>query len=180
MRNAVIRTGRLVLAPLGDGDAAAIHALWTSPSVRRYLFDGEILSKDQTMAMVDASQRLHRHEGTGLWLVRLHGEVVGFAGYWYFRQPPTRELLYGVAGPACGRGIATEAATAILRYGFEALAFSRVIASTDAENRASIRVLEKLGLSFARREVIDGLDTVFYAASRERWHAPTRRAATRS
>jgi len=59
----------------------------------------------------------------------------------------------------------------MLRHGFEALGLTEVVASTDAANVASVRVLEKAGMTWARQETFDGLDTVFFTAGRDRWLA---------
>lgn len=164
------RPTRLRLTPVADDDAPQLHTLWTAPGVRRYLFDGATLSPQQTAEMIGESRRLQRGEGTGLWVVRNRGDrLVGFAGYWYFRQPSSLELVYGVAEDAWGQGIATEATLWMMRHGFTALGFTQVVASTDAANVASVRVLEKVGMTLRQRATVDGLDTAFYAATREPW-----------
>jgi Acetyltransferase (GNAT) domain len=65
--------------------------------------------------------------------------------------------------------MATEASNCAIRYGFEVLDFGKIEASTDVANAASVRVLQKLGMSFRRRAVLDGLDTVFYTLLRNEW-----------
>ena len=57
----------------------------------------------------------------------------------------------------------------MITHAFEDLGFRTVEASTDFGNAASIRVLEKLGMLLQRREVVDGLDTVFYSVARDDW-----------
>ena len=160
-----LRTDRFELSPLSDADTRELHEIWTSPGVRRYLFDDEVLSVERSAALVAESRRLLDAEGAGLWAVRLPESptVVGFAGLWYFRDPPERELLYGVAERAWGQGVATEAAAAILRYGLERLGYDEIAASTDSANAASVRVMEKLGMTFLRCETVAGLDTIFYS-----------------
>ena len=54
-------------------------------------------------------------------------------------QPPQLELLYGIAPEHWNKGLATEAANAIIRHGFDTLGFERIEASTDAPNAASVR-----------------------------------------
>lgn len=166
-----IRTKRLLLAPLTAADASVMHAIWTSAGVRRFLFDDEILSFDRACELIRESERLWHEERCGLWGVRVadEGALIGFAGFWYFRDPPERELLYGIAEEQWGRGLATEAARAILDYGFESLGFAECMGSTDWENIASRRVMEKLGMRFDRRVVVEGLDTAFYRLTRHQW-----------
>jgi len=100
----------------------------------------------------------------GLWGVTPHyaPDLIGFGGLWPFREPPELELVFGVAEHVWRQGYATEIARAVTTYCFTSLAMPAVRASTDVANVASIRVLEKLGFRFVRRDVVGGLDTVFY------------------
>ncbi len=159
-----IETARLRLRPLAKADVDELHALWSSPEVRKYLWDDEVIARQRTASLVEESLRLFATHGYGLWGARLHDreELVGFGGFWYFHRPSKRELLYGIAPEHRNRGLATEIAQALVRYGFEELEFSEVWASTDAPNVASVSVLEKAGLRFERRAVVDGLETLFY------------------
>ncbi len=164
-----IDTERLSLRPLLIADATSLHDLWTSAGVRKYLWDDEIISLEQTEEIVLKSKELFEKEGTGLWAVMIHGadELIGFSGYWYFQDPPELELLYGIRENCWGRGYASEAAAAILKYGFAELSFSQVLASTDAANIASIRVMEKLGMKYRQRVSKDKTDLVYYVLPRQ-------------
>jgi RimJ/RimL family protein N-acetyltransferase len=159
-----LETKRLRLRPLAEADVDELHALWSSPEVRKYLWDDEVIARQLTASLVEESLRLFAAHGYGLWGTRFHDreDLVGFGGFWYFHTPPKLELLYGIAPEHWNRGLATEIAQALIRCGFEELEFSEVWASTDAPNAASARVLEKAGLRFERREVVDGLETLFY------------------
>jgi RimJ/RimL family protein N-acetyltransferase len=55
----------------------------------------------------------------------------------------------------------------MLKYGFDQLALDRIEASTDGPNTASVRVMERLGLSFSQRVELEGKETIFYAITRE-------------
>jgi RimJ/RimL family protein N-acetyltransferase len=55
----------------------------------------------------------------------------------------------------------------VIGYGFRELKFERIEASMDAANLASTRIMEKVGMHFWKREPTNGLDTVYYALSRE-------------
>ena len=149
-------------------DAAALHALWTSPGVRRYLWDDEIISRERTNDAIATSQELFDRHDFGLWLVRarIDRALIGFAGLWPFRAEQEFELLYGVDERMWGHGYAVEASQAVIDYAFAQLDMPLMRASTDAGNAASVRVLQKLGFSQTRRETVNGLDTVFFEKSR--------------
>ena len=105
------------------------------------------------------------------------GEVVGRAILDVDRANVTAALGYGVARAHWGRGIASEAARAIVDYGFEAFSLAKVWARADPRNGASVRVLEKIGMQ--REGLLRGhllvrgerVDRAYYGILREEWEA---------
>jgi ribosomal-protein-alanine N-acetyltransferase len=162
-----VTSRRLDLRPLQAADIPALHELWTNVDVRRYLWDGESIPLEKTTAIVAESERLFAREGVGLWgaWTRESNTLCGFGGFWYFREPPVLELLYGVHRAHWGQGFATEIGGAVIGYGTTALKMREVRATTDVPNRASVRVLEHLGFALERRATVNGLDTLFYRKS---------------
>lgn len=162
-----LSTSRCLLRPVTPLDADRLHEVWTSPGVRRYLWDDDVIPHEHTRAAIEKSQQLFRDHGYGLWvaLPRASMELAGFTGLWPFRDPPELELLYGVAEPLWGQGYAVEIAQAVLGYCSGPLQMPLVRASTDAANVASIRVLEKLEFVLVRQTTA-GLDTVFFERAR--------------
>lgn len=160
----LLKTTRLVLTPLAMTDAAELHALWTRPKVRRYLWDDIVIPRKLTDAIVRTSRRLQRRSGRGLWVARAisDGHLAGFGGYWLFPNRPRFELLYGIASADQGRGLGVELARALLDHGFRRLRLRTVRASTDFLNKPSVRVLESLGARLVRRDNTGGLDTLHY------------------
>jgi len=174
-----IETAQLWLLPFTLDDVDDLHRLWIDPGVRKYLWDDQVISRERAVSVIEKSIVSFHTRGFGLWAVFPRGTdtLIGFCGFWFFRDPPELELLYGVAPNYWGQGLATEMARAMIRYGFQELSFERITASTDALNLASLRVMEKCGMSFEKRAIINGLDTVFYSISREAFqpdHSPYR------
>lgn len=165
----MIHTSRLTLRPLRIADLEDLHALWTDERVRKYIWDGKAIPIEQTREIIEKSEKLFDESGLGLWAIREHGrdELVGFTGYWHFRDPPELELLFGLAPEHWGREYAKEAARSMIEYGFEVLGFEKIVASTDAPNKASVRVLDKLGMQPFERP--DEPDTRFYALTKNEW-----------
>ena len=65
-----------------------------------------------------------------------------------------------------GQGLATEAAQAWLRYGFEELGLAAIYAGADPPNEASLRVIERLGMKLPRRATVNGLEVIYYSLTR--------------
>ena len=167
-----IRTGRLALRPLAPTDLDAVHALWTQPGVRRFLFDDVTIPRPVAAEMLAESGRLMHEMGRGLWAAFLRepdvgAPLVGTGGFWHFGTPPEPEILWALDDDRRGRGYATEMSRAMLRWAFDHLGFARVVAATDVPNVDSERVMQRIGMRFRERRVRDGLDTVFYELTRE-------------
>lgn len=174
-RRFLFETDRCELRPVSSDDTSELHRLWTSPGVRRFLWDDEIIPIERAAEAVSTSLELFAEHRFGLWAARLKGstEICGFTGIWPFRDPPEFELLYGVAEPLWGQGYAAEVSQAILAYCYDVLDMSVVRASIDAPNAASARVLEKLGFTRLRRATVGGLDLIFFDRVRLRGDAST-------
>src|SRR5687768_16704375 len=163
MRPKLIETLRLRLRPFSLDDVDELHRLWTDPGVRQFLWDDEVIPRERSESIIKTSLSLFAERGLGLWAVlpATGNELIGFCGFWFFHDPPRLELLYGILPAHWNTGLATEAADAMMRYGFEKLSFERIEASTDPTNEASVRVMEKAGMSFWKREMTNGQDTVY-------------------
>lgn len=171
MVDALLPTARLELRPYDVKDVAGLHRLWTEPGVRRYLWDDVVIPVERALQVVESSRGHWETAGYGQWTVRLAGtsEIVGFCGFRPADWQHAPELLYGLATRYWGCGYAYEAAMAVLEFGFTTLGFSSVVAATDAPNAASVRLMERIGMTFERRGSLNGLDTLFYELTRHRF-----------
>jgi [ribosomal protein S5]-alanine N-acetyltransferase len=102
-----------------------------------------------------------------LWLLlsQPHGAFCGVCGL----RDGDREwpdLLYSLAPLSWGKGLATESAPGVLRHVFAVLKLPGVVATVDKPNVASVRVLEKLGMSLTDEKLIRGNPILYYALSR--------------
>jgi len=127
-----------------------------------------------------ATLRRYRLHGMGMWrVVRREGDrVVGQCGLQRLAGTLDVELGYLLAPDCRGRGYATEAARAVLVYGFETLELARIVALASPENAASIAVMERLGMTFDKRAVVKGREMVVYSLRPFRQRST--KAATRS
>lgn len=163
-----MESARLKLRPFTLDDLDALHALWTDPDVRRYLWDNRRLSREETAAIIERSIAMQRDEGAGLWAVERHDEpvLIGFGGYWYFGEPAQLQILFGLHPEHWGMGKASELADCLIRYGFDTLGQARVIGATNRANVSSQRVMEKAGMQFVERVRSRDSDLMYYAIDR--------------
>ena len=145
-------------------DVEDLHRVWSEPAVRKYLWDDELVPRERVESIIKTSLDLFAENYYGLWeiLPRNDHTLIGFCGFWSFHEPAQLELLYGISTSFWNKGFATEAASAMMDYGFQELSFPSIQASSDAPNKASVRVMEKLGMSFSKREATNGRDTLYY------------------
>jgi ribosomal-protein-alanine N-acetyltransferase len=164
----LLETPRLLLRPSAHADLDALHRLWTDPKVRRYLWDNVIIPKERTASFLQESVECFERHGFGQWTVCFRGydSLIGFCGFRFLDNTPEIEILYGMAPAYWGQGLATEAAAAVLRYGFDVLRFTRVVADADPPNVASFRVMEKLGMRYTRRGYRHNVEVITYTLAR--------------
>lgn len=166
-------TERLRLRPYRLDDVAAAFTVFGDPDVMRYSTSGP----DPNLAATEARVRkLMDHQqsfGFSLWVVedRATGAVLGDCGLKQLDGGPEIEVGYRLAKPHWGRGYASEAAEASVRYGFETSALPRIVAVTDHPNAASQHVLRKIGLKYQGPAQYYGREMSYFAVERDEYLA---------
>lgn len=164
--NIIIETERLVLRTFTVEDAPLIYELNSDPEVIRYTGDPmkDLHHAQQVLEQVILPQyALYNH---GRWAVHIKPEMV-FIGWCGLKARPERneiDLGYRFMKNSWGKGYATEAAYACLKYGFEGLGLKRIVGRAMPENTASLRVLEKLGMQYIGEELVDDHPAKTYEA----------------
>ena len=171
----VLRTQRLLLRPFTTDDVDDVYAYASGPDWNRYLGLPEPYTRRSaewfvaTTILDDPATRL-------MWAI-VHQERVVGGIHLEFDSPGAAELGYSLAQPLWGRGLTTEAALAVSRYGFEERELARLWTYADIRNEASWRVMEKIGMRregvLRSRRILRGerVDDVFYAILREEWRS---------
>ncbi len=139
---------RLTYRPVAPGDLDAFHSLIQDEHVRRYLLDDQLLPVAWSEAQIRASEERFATRGLGLWLARHKetGEVIGFCGF--IDLPDAAEgpeLVYALPARFGGSGLGTEMARTAIDEARRTAPSTPILASVDAVNLASLRILEKLG-----------------------------------
>jgi ribosomal-protein-alanine N-acetyltransferase len=168
-----IETQRLRIRPFQPNDWQAVYDYTSDPAVMMYIPEGPF-TLEQAKAFVSDNMGEQAHFVAVL--LNTDDLLVGHMEFhpWFASQ--TYEIGWVFNRAYHGYGYATEAAMALLQYGFETLHLHRIIATCQPENVASCRVMEKLGM---RREahfrkcirLPDNRwwDEYFYALLEEEW-----------
>ena len=164
-----LETDRLRIRPLRDEDLDELHEVCGDPELMRYVGDGRPLSREQTGRWIEKSQANYREHGFGCAAVvaRDGGRFLGYCGLVYGHGGAEVEIIYALKREFWGGGLASEAARAVLEYGFRECGLSRIVATVDPSNTASVRIVEKLGMTH-REDRLDehGLPEAVYAIER--------------
>ena len=179
-----IETQRLRLRPFQPDDWPAVYDYTSDPAVMMYIPEGLGAGTDQgivepfTPEQAKAFVEENMGEQARFFAVLLKADdmLIGHMEFhpWFASGPYEIGWIFNRAYQ--GHGYATEAARALLQYGFEALHLHRIIATCQPENVASWRVMEKLGMrreahfrKCIRRPDDRWWDEYFYALLEEEW-----------
>jgi [ribosomal protein S5]-alanine N-acetyltransferase len=148
MQKIILTTPRFDLREMTVDDAEVAYALNSDLDVVRYT--GDVPFADVAAARAFLANYTGYNNGYGRWAVidRATNEYMGWCGLKYRTDTAEVDLGYRFAKRFWGRGIATETSLACLKYAFETLELPQVIGEAALENPASIRVLQKVGMTF--------------------------------
>ena len=177
METPLLETERLRLRPMTEADLGFIYRLFSDPETNRYSSYPDLAAPEDAGRMYGGYLRPGFEDHFRLALeLRETGEAVGTLGlYRYSERDRRAELGYDLLKGQWGRGYMTEAAGALLGYGFGELGLNRVEATVDPLNLRSVRLLERLGFTLEgrmrERYMYKGgvHDELFYGLLRKDW-----------
>lgn len=150
----ILETDRLILRHLAPNDLDSLFALYRDPDVSKYIPDAPRTYEEARKELEWFVNGHPEHPELGLWATihKKTGRFIGRCGLlpWTIDQREEVEVAYLLAREYWGQGLGTEAAQAILDYGFGKLQLSRLVSLIDGENLASIRVATKIGMTFEK------------------------------
>ena len=146
---AKLETLRLTLSPCRPSDRADFMNLELDPVVMRFLNGGHAV--DYKRAKSSTTFLMPRGKEDYVWTARrkTNNEFVGWFCLWPENEK-LAELGYRLRRVDWGQGLASEGASALVKWGFASGGYYEVFASTMAVNLASRRVMEKIGMNYAR------------------------------
>lgn len=146
----VLRTRRLVMKPLEEGDREAMLRMLTDERIRKTYMIPVFRSRERADAYYDRLKALSADKGRFIYGIYLDGGLIGFLNDTSLGDTDA-ELGYFISPEHWGHGYAAEALGEAIRELFD-MGYSRVIAGHFEENAASRRVMEKCGMRPMDRE----------------------------
>jgi len=162
-------TSRLRLRPMNPGDAQRLVEIYSDPETSRY-WNGPDKSLRESEGRV-ARMRAHwESHGYGDWALidKESGAMIGFCGLHRISGMDETNLGFLIDRAFWGRGLATEAGRASLRFGFERAKLDLIVGTTAPDNAGAIEVLKKCGMSYWKEIVRSGPRSVF-RVKRDDW-----------
>ena len=150
VNESTIQTARLLLAPFALTDAANVFAYASNPAVSRFTTWSPHKTIADSVAFIEMALRRGPREHT--WAIRLctDPKVIGTIEFG-LKDDSSAEFHYVLAEPFWNRGLMTEAAQAVVKWGLERYpSVTRISTRAMSENIASHRVMEKCGLKFEK------------------------------
>ena len=154
-----IQTKRLVLRPFTTDDIKSSYEMNLDEEVSRYTRDGGKVSYEEIERRIKEDVLVdYRKHGFGRLVVGIKDgpSFIGFCGLKYLEDMNEVDLGYRFMSQYWGNGYATEAARACIEFGFQTLELNKIVAMVVKENFASIRVLEKSGMSYKKDIIEEG------------------------
>ncbi len=173
----VLQTMRLTLRPCCPSDRADFMSLERDPEVMRFLNGGHAVDHEQidpnATFLMPRGTEPHVLDGASHRQRRVRRVVLFVA-----REQDGGRTRLSPAPDGVGSGFASEGASALVDWGFRSGGYDKVVATTMAVNHASRRVMEKIGLTYARTVFVDRPDPipgnehgdVWYELARTDWN----------
>lgn len=163
-----LETDRLILREMDVEDAADLYEMDADPEV--YKYTGDIVPE----SVAHTTERISKYPdykkyGYGRWTTVLKetGEIIGWCGLKYLDDINETDLGYRWKPKHWGNGYATEASLACLEFGFKELELEQVVAQAYKENVASIKVMEKIGMTYWKQLNTEENPGLFYRIKKE-------------
>lgn len=158
----IIETDRLILRELDVHDSESFFNLNSDPEVLKYTGDLPFSAiADAEKFLINYSE--YRKNGFGRWAVILK-ETESFIGWSGLKlnEENLVDIGFRFFKKEWGKGYATESAKAVLDYGFNTLKLKEIIGRASKDNISSIRVLEKLNMTFWKQDSFEGVEESVY------------------
>ncbi len=159
----ILQTDRILLREFDLSDIDDMALMYSDEEVMKYIGLGGPVDSTGTERMIKGFIESYRVRGFGIWgcVDKSTGRLIGHCGFNLLPDKLT-EIAYLFDKPFWGKGFATSISAQVLDYGFNRLGLDEVVALAYPENTASIRVMQKIGMSPSGSRSYFGREFVFY------------------
>lgn len=172
----VMQTARTRIREFQLSDIPGLARILGDPSVMEFSSKGPLTEED-TLQFIAWCIDSYRQHGHGPWALteKQSGALIGFCGLSLENVDGVEEIEIGyrLAKDQWGKGLATEAATRVIEYGFSDLNINSIIGIVSPRHTASLRVLAKLGFHSFYETRFSGWDVRIYRQNRQDWQVAT-------
>ena len=165
-----LETDRLQIREIILTDAVDMYELNSDPEVMRYTGDVHFNSLEETKQFIqDYPDYKKNGFGRNAIVLKETGQFLGWCGLKKL-EDRTVDIGYRFMKRFWNKGYATESAKAIIDFGFKNYDIINIIGNADEANIGSIRVFEKLGMTFVQKRAYDGIENaVLYTLEKKDW-----------
>lgn len=162
--NLILETDRLILRELKLSDAEAFFAMDSNPNVHIFLWQKPVEKMEETIQTIEFVHKQYQDNGIGRFAIlsKDTSEFIGWAGLKFNTEEVNNktnfyDIGYRLDEKFWGKGYASEATFAWLKYAFETMKIKKIVAAAHTENRASNRILQKIGMQMTEHYLDDAV-----------------------
>jgi ribosomal-protein-alanine N-acetyltransferase len=161
-----IETERLIIKPYCMEDLEDLYKIYSDQKVMAFIPEG-IMTREWVKNLIEWMVEYCYEKNTqdkiikfGVSVVNKETKrVIGWCGLGSLDcMPDDVEIFYGLSSEYWGQGLVTEAAIAMLHYGFDIIGLKQIIAVVKPDNIASKKVIEKIGMKFEKVLIVDDVN----------------------
>lgn len=163
----ILSSNRLYLRELSQYDVTNIYKLHNDVDVMRYISTKKtyIINETECLEFISKCQNYYReNEGLGIWatIIKDTDEFIGWTTLKDLDSTSEIELGYRYFKDYWGKGYGTEISLKLVQYGIEVLELDNIVAVALEENKASRRIMEKVGMEYIGKKVFYSTSVSYY------------------
>ncbi len=175
--NLILETDRLILRELRLSDADAFFAMDSNPNVHSYLWNKPVQKMEETIEVIAFVRKQYVDNGIGRFAIVLKetNEFVGWAGIKYNTVVLNNKINFYDIGYRLdekfwGKGYASEATFAWLKYAFETMNIKTMEAAAHIDNIASNKILQNIGMQMTEQYLDGGATWNWYVLENKNYN----------
>jgi len=175
--NLTLETNRLILRELKLSDAEAFFAMDSNPNVHSYLWNKPVQKMEETIEVIAFVRKQYVDNGIGRFAMisKETNEFVGWAGLKFNTEAVNNkvnfyDIGYRLDQKFWGRGYASEATFAWLKYAFETMNIKTMEAAAHIDNIASNKILQKIGMRMTEQYIDGGATWNWYELENDKYN----------